>query len=671
MGDLRKLKELVFAGDNRACFIERERILASLRTEFDGYDAPDRYARILAALLAGVSVPVEDCDEFAGRVLEALPDEGMCAPSDLLCAEGHMSPDYGTLLKIGLKGVLERIRAKAAEKGDADSRSFADNAEIVIHAIRDYAARYAVSARSAGKERMADALAIVPYEPAYDFYSALQSIWIMHMIASCYVGSRDYAFGRMDQYLLPYYEQALADGASEAELVDLLAGFMVKTDEICGRTTHNWQTKPVLCQAAKQYINIGGEHPNRLSFAILAAAERVCMAQPQIVVLLKPDADPVFTDRVFEALAVLTDKMNVYNYDLIADGLIARGVPPELARDFTYSACCTFDLHYHSTRLESYVPVPQIFLDVLHGGEYDSVDGILDALTAALRTDMQRYADDTMRGHDAEWCRKTQVLDALLLTDSSLECHYAGDGTAPVNVMNLFCPGVATLGDSLAVLDRLVFREKRYSYREFLRILDEDFAGNEALRHEILSFDRFGNDTSADEYTVRAGGAFLDAVDGLALRENYLAVGGFYSLERDNSWACGIGATPDGRKAGTPFSENQSPTYGADKNGVTALLRSLAKLPFGRTANGGLNLTFSAKVSPQILRSLILSYFEMGGFHVGISVLDTEVLRDAMKTPDKYKSLTVRLYGFSEYFISLPEWQQLAVLNRTAYGAEG
>lgn len=83
---------------------------------------------------------------------------------------------------------------------------------------------------------------------------------------------------------------------------------------------------------------------------------------------------------------------------------------------------------------------------------------------------------------------------------------------------------------------------------------------------------------------------------------------------------------------------------------------------------GGLNLTFSQKLSPDILQALIVSYFQMGGLHVGISVIDRTALIDAMQNPDKYKSLTVRLYGFSEYFISLPEWQQIAVLNRTEYG---
>ena len=164
-----------------------------------------------------------------------------------------------------------------------------------------------------------------------------------------------------------------------------------------------------------------------------------------------------------------------------------------------------------------------------------------------------------------------------------------------------------------------------------------------------------------------AGNAYIKAVENLNLPENYYVAAGFYSLERDNTWKLSIPATPDGRRAGDPFSENQSPTYGADKNGITALLKSLSKLPFDKTVTGGLNLTFSKKMSPDILKALVVSYFQMGGFHTGISVVDRETLKDAMVHPEKHKSLTVRLYGFSEYFISLPEWQQLAILNRTEY----
>ena len=107
------------------------------------YTEDDKYAIILSTLLSEVSTPIEDCDYFAGRILEAIPDSKMEAPSPLIYSNGHGSLDYERLLKIGLSGILSDIKKIAREKGDAESLSFAKNAEITALAVRDYAKRYA------------------------------------------------------------------------------------------------------------------------------------------------------------------------------------------------------------------------------------------------------------------------------------------------------------------------------------------------------------------------------------------------------------------------------------------------------------------------------------------------------------------------------------------------
>ena len=667
MRNLDRLKELVFLSDDKSCFIERERILTRLEKEMADYTNDDKYAIILSKLLAEVSTPIESCDYFAGRIVEALPDDGMTAPHPLLYSNGHASLDYERLLKIGLSGILSDIKDVASKKGDEESLSFAKNAEIVAHAVRDYALRYSKAAEEKGFSEMARALSVVPFEPAYDYYSALQSVWLIHMIASGYIGSRDYAFGNFDKYMLPYYEQAIKDGKTREELTELLAGFMMKTNEICGRHSHNYESKPVHCQSSKQYINIGGEKPNELSLVVLDAAMRINMAQPTVTVLLDPEANEEFTDKTFEALALLTDKMNVYNYPQTVKCLIEKGIPEDIAKDYTYSACCTFDLNYHTIRREYFVPVPQVFLEVLHSKSFGSIEEILVDFETELTKNIQSYADRGQKAWGFEYAKKMFVLDSLLFTDTAKECRYACDSTPPYNVLNLFCPGIATVGDSLLSLDKLVFEEKRFSYDKFMEILDKNYESYEDLRQEILDFTRFGNDTENDEYTVRAANTFISAVEKVELWDNFYAIPGFYSLERDNVWKEEVGATPDGRLSGTPFSENQSPTYGADKKGITSLLNSVSKLPFNKAVTGGFNIAFAQKTPAEILKALVLGYFDNGGYHVGVTVMDREMLLDAMEHPEKYQSLTVRLYGFSEYFVNLPKWQQLAVINRTEY----
>lgn len=667
MGNLSALKQQIFDADDKACFIERERILNRLEQEMADYHAPDRYAILLARVLAEVSTPVDANDYFAGRIVEARPDAGKWEPSRLLESTGHMSFDYEKILRVGLLGILDEIQTNAQHKGTEDALIFAKNANIIVNAIGDYTARYAKAAEEAGLTEAAKALRRVPLAPAYDFYSALQSIWILHMIASCYVGSRDYAFGRFDSFMLPYYRQALQEGSSEEALTELLAGFMMKTNEICGRATYNHDVKPILAQASKQYLTIGGAEPNEFSYIVLNAAKLSNMAQPQVVVLLKPDADTHFTQAVFDALSVLTDKMNIYNYELVYQHLKKLGIHEEVARDFTYSACCTFDLHYHSFRQELYLPIPQAFVRTLHSKDFTSLEQLMSAFGDAVKNEVQWFIHASQNGADPERARQVFVLDGILLSDSAAECRYPCDGRSKYHVLNLFCPGIATIGDSLMVLDKLVFREKRYSYHEFMQILRDNYEGHEALLEEIKCYTMFGNDTDADAYTAMAANAVLDAIESEEHRDNHYLIPGFYSLERDVNWAEQVEATPNGRKAGEHFSENQSPSYGADKSGITALLKSVSKLPFDRAVAGGLNLTFSRNMSPEVLRALVVSYFQLGGLHVGITVLDRKTLEDAMVHPEKYQSLTVRLYGFSEYFVSLPKWQQLAILNRTEY----
>ncbi|MBE6632091.1 MAG: hypothetical protein E7623_05255 [Ruminococcaceae bacterium] len=163
MGNLNKLKDLIFEMDNKACFIERDRILTRLEKEMADYTSEDKYAIVLSKVLEEVSVPLEDCDYFAGRVVEGLPEEGVKAANELLYSVGHMSFDYEKLLRVGLCGILKEIKENAAKKGDALSLSFAKNAEIVINAIHAYSLRYAKAAEEKGFTQMAEALKVVPF----------------------------------------------------------------------------------------------------------------------------------------------------------------------------------------------------------------------------------------------------------------------------------------------------------------------------------------------------------------------------------------------------------------------------------------------------------------------------------------------------------------------------
>lgn len=659
---LQGLKEMIFAGSNSHCFIEKERFLQTIDPQEE--KPSNYYPKLLERLLKSVSTPVDEKDIFVGRVVEADPDEGMNAPSRILMAKGHLTPDYEKLLKYGYKGILMEIKAKADQIPSAEAKVYAQNAQILISAIRRFAKRYAEASKEAGNERAYEALMRVPYEPAYDLYSALQSVWFCHMIASCYVGYRDYGFGYMDEYLYPFYLQERERGTSKQEIIEMLAGFMIKANEICGRATHNYKQKPVLCQSSKQYLLLDGGRANELTSLMLDAAALNSMAQPEITVVLSKESDPALQEKVFETMAVMTDKLQVYNGDLLKEFLKEKGLPSEIFNRPAFTACCTADIYKHSCREEFYLPCVEIFCKILFENQWSSKEALMAAFSKAITAECEQYLEES-RNPGYDWERQVYLLDCLLLGTCNEKCAYP-PSALDYRAKNIFLTGIATLADSLAALDLLVFKGGM-AYDAFISAVKKDFEGEEALLETILALAKFGNDSSVDAYAKEMGNLLIDAVEQSAHEKNEVLLPSFYSLQRENEWAEKTPATPDGKRAGVAFSENQSPTYGADRNGITALLNSVAKLPFNRTAAGGLNLTFSSAVEPKILMALAKTYFQQGGLHMGITVLDRATLLDAMEHPEKYPALTVRLYGFSEYFISLPRWQQEAVLNRTAY----
>lgn len=694
------LKNRVRESDDEACFIERERVLAQLEKEMGGYHSYDREAKIFAALLDHVSTPVEPEDVFVGRLLMARPDPGMgpakrvrylfgeeaCLrdlprdtsvtfPNSLLFSFGHMTFDWETLLQKGYRGVLESIRKNAQRLGDPESQLFARNAELVIEAVHRFALRYGDAAWKAGNRKAAEALQRIPYEPAYNLYSALSGIWLVHMIASCYVGARDFGFGHMDQYLYPFYLQELENKQmTRDEIVELLACFLLKTNEICGRTVFNYNRQPIPSQSSKQYLIVGGVYANDLSEDILLAAKRNNMPQPVVTVLWTHDLVKSIRSQVFDTMNEVADKMHIYNYDVVRRAMEKRGLPKPYLDRLGYSGCCTMEIPGVTTRNEYYLNLPKLLcsiLGLLEGDAPDikSLDDVLSALRRGVCDSVADYVDYISRLYGRIYTKRTCVFDCLLMCRCPQVCRYPGEGGAfSTRIYNIFLAGIATVGDSLYVLDRLCFQERKLSIGSLREILLADFEGNGLLLAGIRKMPHFGNDCEeADRYTVLAANTVLDGLDDIQKQENSYIVGSFYSIDRSYAYGLELPATPDGRRKGAYISENQSSSYGMSHEGATAELCSVSRLPFERTGAGGYNLTLSRHLDTEILQALVESYFEKGGLHVGITYADRQKLEDAMSHPEKYQDLTVRLYGYSEYFVKMPRWHQLEFLERTAH----
>jgi formate C-acetyltransferase len=209
-----------------------------------------------------------------------------------------------------------------------------------------------------------------------------------------------------------------------------------------------------------------------------------------------------------------------------------------------------------------------------------------------------------------------------------------------------------------------------------LRGLEADFAGHERLRQLLLNkTPRYGNDDdAADDLMVRVFEAYFGAVDG---RPN--TRGGTYHINLLPTtvhvyFGSVIGATPDGRRAGAPVSEGVSPVQGADRQGPTAVLRSVAKMDQVRTGGTLLNQKFTPALladdaGRRGLVQLIRTYFRLGGHHVQFNVVDADTLRAAQAHPETHRDLIVRVAGYSDYFCDLGRALQDEIIARTEHQA--
>jgi formate C-acetyltransferase len=235
--------------------------------------------------------------------------------------------------------------------------------------------------------------------------------------------------------------------------------------------------------------------------------------------------------------------------------------------------------------------------------------------------------------------------------------------------------GLATVIDSLAAINRAVYRDRRYTLEQLRTALAHDFIGHEEMRRYLLKLPKFGNDIDeVDAYAKVVVDAFADAVHRMNDRRTKLyTYMPTISTDRDFSiMGQSLAATANGRCAGDPVSENQSPTLGADRQGLTALLNSVSHIPFNRITGGPLNLRLhpthiEGSEGLGKLSALLAVYMEKGGMQVQINVVGREQLLEAQTQPERYNNLCVRVTGYSAYFVQMGKIAQDELINRTEY----
>lgn len=768
--------DALFEKDYRMTFYERIEALMDGERLFRDDPFPVRYGKILRHTLDSMTVVIYPRERIVGAVKEIIPSEEQVryvneltdrwwnrAPEeiqkDIPCfysynwlrrrapffhSFGHLGFEWERMLSLGLRGYKrkaeERLRSPDVA-ADQEKKDFLRGVLICYDALSDFMKRYAEEAgeraeatenpeERAQYEATRDTCNRLSEEPPQSFHEALQFLWLIVMPLMKVAGCGVFDLGRMDQYLLPYYEADVQSGKlSRDEAHDLLVEFFFKNNEIMSPVDHMSLEQPgtdftlEMTFDDPNYIIVGGKLENGepgvndLSFLFVEAHHTLGLRNPFMVVRYYSGIDEDFWEKTCAAMRDNADIV-LYNDNTVVPALTRYGVREEDAVNYGYYGCNDPDVTGKQGGLrqfwinlvlpldltlrpdkqdpnyspeeppeESQFTLEERMIGLLRSNyrgavtrpldEIGSIDELLEEYRMQLRLllgDYRKAINKDIELEQRTYAGKMRIEDCFLEGPVDRACTWNNGGSI-YNVITVQGSGIATVIDSFAAIEKLVFREGRYTLPELSNILSENFRGHEDLREELrYTFPKFGNDIPwVDEIGRMVVEVFSDEVQ----RQNdpsYL-YRFFPTLSTDRDFTVMgeiIGATPDGRYEYEQISENQSPSPGAEQNGLTAVLNSVSTLPFDRITGGPLNLrihpsAIEGRDGLKALSALLSTYMDEGGMQAQINAVSREQLEEAQRNPDKYRTLSVRVTGYSAYFVQMGKKAQDEIINRTEY----
>lgn len=740
---VRFLKQQMESISDQNVFFERVKLLLEAEEKYRNADNGKKYVMCFRHMLDGMTVAIREQELIVGMAREELLSEQQeeefarqCARYNFKVTElftfdplkiieitdsderfapawfnsyGHCIPDWEHVLETGFYGIgQEAERRMAAGNLTEEQIEFLENSIIAANSMSSFIARYAACAEQESRtatgqekarlEEIAEICRNLSRGGASTFREALQLVWFCMLVLQTVCGARDYAYGRLDQYLYPYYRKDIREGRLTCEkALELLECLFIKTNEVIGYSWEAYKSKRVLSVNSLQYVILAGmdEHGNDMtndvSWLTIEAVNELKVKQPTVNIRYHKNIDRAFFDRAVEITASGLGYPSYFNDHVVIPALINSGVSREIAYDYGYYGCNNSFLPGHEDELrEAWHCGPKYLEYAMNSGacmitgrvqgavtaspcKLKNMEDLFDALRLQMRDGIRKTVAHVERS-DQYWMElKPFSFESILMTDCIDRASSMNDkGSLQKHINNHFV-GLATVANSLYAVNRLVFEEKRFTLTEFVELLKSNWEGEEYLRNYVKErFPKFGNDDSeVDEIACRVARIFVEELKKAAHtdtgRKLYPSI---YSLWHHREFGKKCAASADGRFMGEEISESQSPVYGTEANGPTAMFNSVAKLPFDQTPSGGINVKFQPRLfrgekGYRNLGTLLEGYFDKGGMHAQVNVIGRETLEDAVEHPEKHKNLLVRVVGYSAYFVSLSPEQQREMIDRT------
>lgn len=584
----------------------------------------------------------------------------------------HACPDYETLLEIGVSGILERIQKRQTEPRTQRQYQYLQAMELSISAFQNWILSLASYYEKEGALEHSRRLKNIATSPPQTFWEALQLIWLIDL--TLVLEERGaMAFGRMDQYLYPFYKQDLATGhITKEEALQLIAHFYAKLEEPL-------RPNPINNIALGGVRRDGTDGTNSLSYLFLEAARIVRSPHHNLTARWHKNTPHRFKRACYDLFATGIGFPSVVNDEILVKGLQVLGFDEAEARDYCFVGCIeTYFPGKTAPWADSRFNLLKVLTETIEEQKTSpppSFPAFLELYFQNLKAGLTKHAHGIKQEENYDYWQFSSPFFSSLIEDCIARgCDLNGGGAIYPAMHGIAGMGLATTVDSLAALKRAVYEEQVFSFAELAQMLAANFVDFPWEQQYLLKCPKYGNGRDeVDRLAGKVAAVFGETIFGFRTLQGGRMLPLLAANIANIEAGLEVGASPDGREAFTPLSDAASPHFGRDKRGPAAVIDSLAHVDYLNSIGGNV-VNMKLALSPHTYEAdresflaLITTYFQRGGLQLQFNTTDKETLLKAQQDPESYSSLVVRVSGFSAYFVDLALEVQNDILQRTEH----
>ena len=643
-------------------------------------------------------------------------------------AVSHTIPDFPSILKRGLRSIIEEAAEKekaSAEAGEEDKKNFYKAMQIANQGVIKYAENLAAEAerqlqagRSNGMsparkeelEAMSRVCRQVPEHPARNLQEAINSIWICWVALHMENMNAGLSLGLLDRWLQPYFMAEIQQAQTEAErqrvvekALELVGSFYLKCSDhlplvpdIANRLFGG--------SSSDQALTLGGVDQNGhsavsdMTYIFLKATEVLSLREPNMNARFHPEVNSWdYLHRLVEVNTITTATPSLHNDKAVLAAVENQGFSPADAREWGATGCveptsCGRHMGHTNCMLLNTVAPLEMALnngvhplngqkigpstgDPRHGSAFPTFEDFKEAYKQQLACLIENsIAYNNMLGESHQHLHPTPLLSAFFRGPME-KGRDVIDGGAMYNTSGAALVSITDVIDSLAAIKKLIYEENITDWPALLEAVENDFEGWESLHQYIMRrIPKFG---TGEPQTQELAQELIDFIYHRYQSYNNYRGGpytsGFWSMSNHVAFGSLSGALPSGRKKGKAFTPGITPAPGASED-LLPSIHSIAGLDPLKMPN---NIAFNVKVGPgardshreyvERVAAYAGTYFQMGGMQMQFNMVTSETLREAMENPEDYRWLLVRISGYNAYFVELNREMQEELIERTEH----